>query len=286
MADDDFEDEPTLDEEDMDEDVLEEDFVEDDEVLDDDLVEEIDPEIIDVVAVPGVLVVPPRPRPRTKRTTSSISTRNSPRRCRRGARRGVARAHRRAGPGRGRGRGRRARRAWRDQHQDRAAPREECWCKSCFLVLPRHQLADEKRMICHDSREATTTRDGRAQIAAAAASARCSQLSRPPIDLGPLACVALVPLLVAWRGRLLARRGGTRVRRGRRVLRVALVECVLRRGRDRAVRGRVRAVLAAAGALDRDGFAAPRCEPVPRRRGVGLRRGRSSRWPFGGFLVG
>ena len=26
-------------------------------------------------------------------------------------------------------------------------------------------------------------------------------LSRPPFDLGPLACVALVPLFVAWRGR-------------------------------------------------------------------------------------
>ncbi|GIU87781.1 MAG: hypothetical protein KatS3mg009_2296 [Acidimicrobiia bacterium] len=26
----------------------------------------------------------------------------------------------------------------------------EFLCKSCFLVLPRHQLADEKRMICRD----------------------------------------------------------------------------------------------------------------------------------------
>jgi hypothetical protein len=26
----------------------------------------------------------------------------------------------------------------------------EFLCKSCFLVLPRHQLADEARMICRD----------------------------------------------------------------------------------------------------------------------------------------
>ncbi|HTK16881.1 MAG TPA: DUF4193 family protein [Acidimicrobiia bacterium] len=26
----------------------------------------------------------------------------------------------------------------------------EFLCRSCFLVLPRHQLADEKRMICRD----------------------------------------------------------------------------------------------------------------------------------------
>ena len=27
---------------------------------------------------------------------------------------------------------------------------DEFLCRSCFLVLPRHQLADEKRMICRD----------------------------------------------------------------------------------------------------------------------------------------
>ncbi|MFM8971238.1 MAG: DUF4193 family protein, partial [Actinomycetota bacterium] len=26
----------------------------------------------------------------------------------------------------------------------------EFLCKSCFLVLPRHQLADEERMFCRD----------------------------------------------------------------------------------------------------------------------------------------
>jgi hypothetical protein len=34
----------------------------------------------------------------------------------------------------------------------RIVPRREneFLCKSCFLVLPRHQLADEKRMLCRD----------------------------------------------------------------------------------------------------------------------------------------
>ncbi len=45
-----------------------------------------------------------------------------------------------------------------DEPDDRGEPRtkivprreNEFLCKSCFLVLPRHQLADEKRMICRD----------------------------------------------------------------------------------------------------------------------------------------
>jgi uncharacterized protein DUF4193 len=34
----------------------------------------------------------------------------------------------------------------------RIVPRRdnEFLCKSCFLVLPRHQLADEERMLCRD----------------------------------------------------------------------------------------------------------------------------------------
>jgi hypothetical protein len=150
MSDDDFEDEPALDEEDIDEDVLEEDFVEEDDVLDDDLVDVID-EVIDVVAVPGVLVAPPEPveeeeeddvvdldeelHPDDVEEALDVVLRE----------RTVAA-------------GLEEEEDEEDEPDDRGeagtkiVPRREneFLCKSCFLVLPRHQLADEKRMICRD----------------------------------------------------------------------------------------------------------------------------------------
>jgi hypothetical protein len=151
MSDDDFEDEPALDEEDIDEEVLEEDFVEEDDVLDDDLVDVIDDEIIDVVAVPGVLVAPPEPveeeeeddvvdldeelHPDDVEEALDVVLRE----------RTVAA-------------GLEEEEDEEDEPDDRGeagtkiVPRREneFLCKSCFLVLPRHQLADEKRMICRD----------------------------------------------------------------------------------------------------------------------------------------
>jgi hypothetical protein len=151
MSDDDFEDEPALDEEDIDEDVLEEDFVEEDDVLDDDLVDVIDDEIVDVVAVPGVLVAPPEPveeeeeddvvdldeelHPDDVEEALDVVLRE----------RTVAA-------------GLEEEEDEEDEPDDRGeagtkiVPRREneFLCKSCFLVLPRHQLADEKRMICRD----------------------------------------------------------------------------------------------------------------------------------------
>ena len=151
MSDDDFEDEPTLDEEDIDEDVLEEDFVEEDDVLDDDLVDVIDDEVIDVVAVPGVLVAPAEPveeeeeddvvdldeelHPDDVEEALDVVLRE----------RTVAA-------------GLEEEEDEDDEPDDRGeagtkiVPRREneFLCKSCFLVLPRHQLADEKRMICRD----------------------------------------------------------------------------------------------------------------------------------------
>ena len=76
----------------------------------------------------------------------------------------------------------------------------EFLCKSCFLVLPRHQLADEKRMICRDCVRAPR-RPTVIRLGAAAASGVLCACSRPPFDLGPLAVVGLVPLFLAWRGR-------------------------------------------------------------------------------------
>ncbi|MDQ1478768.1 MAG: hypothetical protein QOE62_3997 [Actinomycetota bacterium] len=151
MADDDFEDEPTLDEEDIDEDVLEEDFVEDDEVLDDDLVEEIDPEIIDAVAVPGVLVVPAEPAAEEEEDdVVDLDEELHPDDVEEAL--DVVLRERTVAQG-----------LEEDEEEDdepdergetgtKIVPRREneFLCKSCFLVLPRHQLADEKRMICRD----------------------------------------------------------------------------------------------------------------------------------------
>jgi hypothetical protein len=151
MADDDFEDEPTLDEEDIDEDVLEEDFVEDDEVLDDDLVEEIDPEIIDAVAVPGVLVVPAEPAAEEEEDdVVDLDEELHPDDVEEAL--DVVLRERTVAQGL----------EEEDEEDDepdergetgtKIVPRREneFLCKSCFLVLPRHQLADEKRMICRD----------------------------------------------------------------------------------------------------------------------------------------
>jgi apolipoprotein N-acyltransferase len=45
------------------------------------------------------------------------------------------------------------------------------------------------------------TRSTAARLGAAAVTGALLAAARPPIDLGPLACVALVPLFIAWRGR-------------------------------------------------------------------------------------
>ncbi len=47
-----------------------------------------------------------------------------------------------------------------------------------------------------------------ARVGAATASGLLLALSRPPFDIGPLACVALVPLFVAWRGRSVRQSAG------------------------------------------------------------------------------
>jgi hypothetical protein len=152
MSDDDFEDEPTLDEEDLDEDVLEEDFVEEDEVLDDDVADEIDAEIIDVVAVPGILVAPAEPVEEDEEDdVVDLDEELHPDDVEEAL--DVVLRERTVAAG-----------LEEDEEDDeepdergepggtKIVPRREneFLCKSCFLVLPRHQLADEKRMICRD----------------------------------------------------------------------------------------------------------------------------------------
>ena len=154
MSDDEFEDEPELDEEDLDEEVvIEEEF--DDALLDDDD-EEVEDPLVDVegVVIPpvvGLVPVPAEPvvdeeedddvvdldeelHPDDVEEALDVVLRE----------RTVA-----AGlegeddddepdePGEG---------------GTKIVPRREneFLCRSCFLVLPRHQLADEKRMICRD----------------------------------------------------------------------------------------------------------------------------------------
>ncbi|HEV7524998.1 MAG TPA: DUF4193 family protein [Acidimicrobiia bacterium] len=149
MSDDDFEDEPTLDDDDLDEDVLEEDLA-DDEILDDDLVEDIDEEIV-VVAVPGVLVAPAEPAPEEEEDdVVDLDEELHPDDVEEAL--DVVLRERTVAQG-----------LEEDEEEDdepdergetgtKIVPRREneFLCKSCFLVLPRHQLADEKRMICRD----------------------------------------------------------------------------------------------------------------------------------------
>ena len=155
MSDDDFDDEPTLEEDDIDEDVLEEDFVEDDDdvvdVIDDDLVDVIDAEIIDVVAVPGVLVAPAEPvEDDEEDDVVDLDEELHPDDVEEAL--DVVLRERTVAAG-----------LEEDEDDDdepddrgeagtKIVPRREneFLCKSCFLVLPKNQLADEKRMICRD----------------------------------------------------------------------------------------------------------------------------------------
>jgi hypothetical protein len=151
MSDDDFEDEPTLDEEDLDEDVLEEDLADDDDLLDDDLVDDLDDDIVAVFAVPGVLVEPVAAAPEEEEDdVVDLDEELHPDDVEEAL--DVVLRERTVAQG-----------LEEDEEEDdepdergetgtKIVPRREneFLCKSCFLVLPRHQLADEKRMICRD----------------------------------------------------------------------------------------------------------------------------------------
>jgi hypothetical protein len=152
MSDDEFEDEPELDEEDLDEEVLEEDLIVEDDDL---LVEEIDEEIdvdVDAAAVVEVVVAVPVVDPPAEEEDDDVVDLDEElhpddveealdvvlrERTVAAALEGEEDYDEPDEPGEG---------------GTKIVPRREneFLCRSCFLVLPRHQLADEARMICRD----------------------------------------------------------------------------------------------------------------------------------------
>ena len=152
MSDDEFEDEPDLDEEDLDEEVvIEEEF--DDALLDDDDVEDplVDVEGVVIPPVVGLVPVVEEPvfeededddvvdldeelHPDDVEEALDVVLRE---RTVAAGLEGDDDEEEPDEPGEG---------------GTKIVPRREneFLCRSCFLVLPRHQLADEKRMICRD----------------------------------------------------------------------------------------------------------------------------------------
>jgi TPP-dependent indolepyruvate ferredoxin oxidoreductase alpha subunit len=148
MSDDEFEAEPELDEEDLDEETLVEDEFEDD---DDDLVEDV--EEVEVLVVEDVVpVVEPVVEEETAEEDDDIVDLDEELHPddveealdvvlrERTAKVGLEDEDEEEDEPDDRGEG------------TRIVPRRdnEFLCRSCFLVLPRHQLADEERMLCRD----------------------------------------------------------------------------------------------------------------------------------------
>jgi apolipoprotein N-acyltransferase len=68
-------------------------------------------------------------------------------------------------------------------------------------LLPRTASPSARRREPHDLPRLRLTRPAAARLCAAAVTGVLLGAARPPLDLGPLACVAFVPLFVAWRDR-------------------------------------------------------------------------------------
>ena len=157
MKDDEFEDEPELDEEELDEDALEEDFDEelvDDDLEGDDLVAEVpDDEVL--VPLVGVVVeevetgVKPDAEEEEEDDVVDLDEELHPDDVEEAL--DVVLRERTVAAGL----------EGEDDEDEPDEPGEggtkivprrenEFLCRSCFLVLPRHQLADEARMICRD----------------------------------------------------------------------------------------------------------------------------------------
>jgi hypothetical protein len=158
MSDDEFEDEPELDEEELDEDALEEDFdeelIDDDAEIDDDLEAEVADEEV-LVPLAGVVVEVAAPGAATETEDEEeddvvdLDEELHPDDVEEAL--DVVLRERTVAAG-------------LEGEEDEDEPDEpgeggtkivprrenEFLCRSCFLVLPRHQLADESRMICRD----------------------------------------------------------------------------------------------------------------------------------------
>ena len=154
MSDDEFEDEPELDEEDLDEEVvIEEEF--DDALLDDDD-EEVEDPLVDVegVVIPpvvGLVPVPVEPVVEEEEDDDVVDLDEELHPDDVEEALDVVLRERTVAAGL----------EGEDEDDEPDEPGEggtkivprrenEFLCRSCFLVLPRHQLADEKRMICRD----------------------------------------------------------------------------------------------------------------------------------------
>jgi len=153
MSDDEFEDEPELDEEDLDEEVvIEEEF--DDALLEDD--DEVEDPLVDVegVVIPpvvGLVPVPVEPVAEEEEDDDVVDLDEELHPDDVEEALDVVLRERTVAAGL----------EGEDDDDEPDEPGEggtkivprrenEFLCRSCFLVLPRHQLADEKRMICRD----------------------------------------------------------------------------------------------------------------------------------------
>ncbi len=154
MSDDEFEDEPELDEEDLDEEVVIEEEFDDDALLEDDD-EVVDP-LVDVegVVIPpvvGLVPVPAEPVVEEEEDDDVVDLDEELHPDDVEEALDVVLRERTVAAGL----------EGEDDDDEPDEPGEggtkivprrenEFLCRSCFLVLPRHQLADEKRMICRD----------------------------------------------------------------------------------------------------------------------------------------
>ena len=218
MSDEDFEEEPELDDEDIDEDDLADDDIPDD--LDEDVVDVEDDEDVETIdldldadidtEIPVATVVAPKrpPRKRTRRTTSSTSTKSCTPTTSRHRSMPSSRSGRRARPLEDDEEELEEEEGDADDRGDgptRIVPRRPA--SSLPVVFPRAPRGTSSRTsekdLCRDCGKRTRPPAPDPRLPGAVAAVVAGLLlgvSFPPLDLGALALVAVIPLLWAWRG--------------------------------------------------------------------------------------